>query len=131
MPRVKKDPSIPLFDFMKNPDKDLKPTTLQGYKKHLNKITELTYLAHLNDASKPIISNKSDLMNNADYVVKVIQEHTDKRLVLCGLYSAVFYSIGRQNLDEDERAKPYVSGFQKSYYTPEYLKKLEEKKATE
>jgi hypothetical protein len=43
----------------------------------------------------------------------------------------VFYSIGRQNLDEDERAKPYVSGFQKSYYTPEYLKKLEEKKAAE
>jgi hypothetical protein len=128
MPRVKKNPEIPLFDFQTNPEKTLAASTIQSYKKHLNKITELTYLAHQSDSSKPIISTKSDLLNNAEYVSKVIQDQTDKRLVLCGIYSAVFYSLGRQNLDADPRSKPYVSNFQKSYYTPEYLKKIEEKK---
>ena len=128
MPRVKRDPQIPVFDFQSNPEKTLAATTLQGYKKHLNKITELSYSAHQNDNKNPIINNKSDLLDNAEYVVGLIKTHTEKRLVLCGIYSAIFYSIGRQNLDDDTRAKPYVSAFQKSYYTPEYLKKLEEQK---
>ena len=128
MPRVKRDPQIPVFDFQKNPDKELAATTLQSYKKHLNKITELSYAAHTQDAKNPIINNKSDLLDNAEYVVGLIKNYTEKRLVLCGIYSSVFYSLGRQNLDEDNRAAPYVSAFQKNYYTPDYLKKLEEKK---
>ena len=124
MPRVKRDPQIPVFDFQTNPEKTLAATTLQSYKKHLNKITELSYLAHTHDAKNPIINNKSDLLDNAEYVVGLIKNYTEKRLVLCGIYSSVFYSLGRQNLDEDNRAAPYVSAFQKNYYTDTYKQKL-------
>lgn len=124
MPRVKRNPEVPLFNFETNPEKTLAASTVASYKKHLNKITELSYSANKENDKNPVVANKTDLMNHPEYVLGLVKGLTDNRLQLCGIYSAIFYSIGRQELDKDNRAEPYVKAFQSQYYTAAYQQKL-------
>lgn len=124
MPRRKIDPSTPVFEFETNPDKELAPRTLDNYKNYLNRIAELSYKAHQTDKS-PVIKNKTDLLQHPSLVVKLIKAHTDKRITLCGLYSAIFYALGHQDYQKDSRGKLYLDEFRKVYYDENYMKILE------
>lgn len=124
--RVKRDPNIPLFEFVENPDKKLAASTLKNYKKYLNNITELSYLGHQQDERVPLITKRKDIYDNPKMVVKLIKAHTDNRRVLCGYYSAIFYSLGRQDLEKDTTILPIVQEFRKTYYNETYQAKLKE-----
>lgn len=120
MPRRKIDPSVPVFDFQLNPEKELAARTLDNYKNYLNRISELSYVAHQSNPSIKIIKDKADLLANAHQVVKLIKEFTDKRITLCGLYSAIFYALGHQDYQKDSRGKHYLDEFRKVYYDKDY-----------
>ena len=128
MPRRKIDPSVPTFDFKKNPAKELSPRTLNNYKNYLNKITELSYLAHQKDMNYKVIETKDDLLNHPAQVIEYIKDFTDNRMKLCGLYSAIFYVIGHQDYQQDSRGKKYLDEFRKIYYDENYMKILESAK---
>jgi hypothetical protein len=122
MPRTKKNPDAPVFDFKINSDKELAKTTLNNYKNALNHLTE--YSAHENakDASKPVVKTKEDLLNNTKYVLDLINTHVNKRLTKTTTLASIFYIIGRQ----DDEKHPYVQAFRSLYYTENYKMKLQE-----
>lgn len=123
MPRVKKDPNTPVFDFKINPEKEnLAKTTISVYKNRLNQITELSS----KEEGKSVIRTKEDILADPKRVVDLIQGTTDDRKKRASYFASVFYAIGRQDLDKNPTAIPLVEAFQKNYYTPEYLKKKAE-----
>lgn len=125
MPRVR-NPNLPVFDFQLNPNKpNLSKTTLKNYKNQLNKLVLLSHEANQKDSAFPVLTTKEVLLSNAERVATLI-DTVDNRMTRCAMYSAVFYAIGRQDLDKDATALPLVQGFRRTYYTPEYLQKRKE-----
>jgi hypothetical protein len=122
MPRVSKDK--PTFDFVLNPTKTLAESTLKNYKKHLNHLHDLSLEENQKDSIKPILKTKDDLLTHSDYAVKLINQLSEKRLVLCQIYSAVFYILGHQDFSKDTRGQIFTTEFRKSYYNQEYKEKL-------
>ena len=123
MPRGKKDSNLPVFDFQLNPEKEgLAKTTISIYKNRLNQITEMSS----KEEGKSVIKSKDDIMADPKRVVELIQSHTEDRKKRASYFAAVFYSIGRQDLDKNPTAIPLVEAFQKNYYTDAYLKKKAE-----
>ena len=122
MPRAKKNPDAPTFDFVMNPQKELAKTTLNNYKNALNHLTEFSVFEHERDEKKAVIKTKSDLETHVDYVISLIKEHIEPRLTKTTTLAAIFYIIGRQ---QDEK-HPYVQMFRSLYYTDSYKKKLVE-----
>ena len=135
MPRVARDPSVPLFDFQPNPEKtELSPVSVNIYKGYLNKITEESYKESLADKRKKPILNKKDLMTKITRVIAIIKRLGDgKRQKLCGLYSAVFYAIGSKNLKKNKKMNLLVDEFRTIYNDDKYreykAKKAEEEPA--
>lgn len=123
MPRSKKNPNTPVFDFQLNPEKEgLAKTTVAIYKNRLNQIAELSAL----DGKDPI-KNKADILADPSRVVEIIHAASDDRKKRAAFFAAIFYAIGRQDLDKDPTALPLVRAFQKNYYTEDaYKKKMEE-----
>ena len=120
MPRVKRDPSVPVFDFYLNPEKaSLSKTTVTMYKNRLNKIAALSY-EQKNDAP---ITSKADILKNPQRVVDLIHAFTPERAQRSVFFAAVFYAIGRQTEDN-----PLVKAFQSNYYAADVLKKKQELK---
>jgi hypothetical protein len=124
MPRVKRNPELPLFDFKTNPDKKVSERTVKSYKKHLQDITDWSVFENERDSSVPIIKTRADLLAHPKSVIGLINEHTEKRLTKCGFYSAIFYILGRQDLDKDITTLPYVYAFREVYYSDTYKAKL-------
>ena len=124
MPRVKRDPNAPVFEFKINPEKKLAERTVKSYKKHLQDITDWSVFENERDSSVPIIKTRADLLAHTKSVIGLINEHTEKRLTKCGFYSAIFYILGRQDLDKDITTLPYIYAFREVYYTEEYKTKL-------
>ena len=122
MPRPRKNPDAPTFDFKTNPDKTLASTTLSNYKNALNRLTEYSALEHAKDAKNPVIKTKDDLLNNTKYVLELISTHVPKRLTKTTTLASIFYIIGRQ----DDQNHPYVAEFRRLYYTPDYLARRRE-----
>lgn len=114
------------FDFVERTDKTLSKTTLANYKAYLNKIYALSCVKHEEDSTKKVIANKEDLLNNTDYVNSLIKEISNDRLKICGIYSAIFYVLGKQDFTQDNRAEQYTTQFRKHYYTEAYQKQLAE-----
>jgi len=131
MPRTKLDPSVPTFQFEINPEKsELSPNTIKMYKTHLNKITAASYLMSENDKRKKPILNKKDLLAKHKQVVTIINSLTDNRQTKCGLYSAVFYAIGKKDLSKDTKYNYIVEEFRKIYNDKSY-QDYKDKKAKE
>lgn len=126
MPRVKQIKPEQVFDFQINQTKSLAERTLKSYKKELQNITNLSVEEHKINVLSPIIKNKDDLLAYPGYVISLINKMTDKRLTKCAAYSAIFYMVGRRDLDQDITTLPYVIAFREQYYTEEYKKKLRE-----
>jgi hypothetical protein len=122
MPRPRKNPDAPTFDFKTNPEKELAKTTLSNYKNVLNRLTEYSVFEHERDASKPIIKTKEDLLTNTKYVLQLINDRVGKRLTKTTTLASIFYIIGRQ----DDEKHPYVQAFRSLYYTDTYKMKLQE-----
>jgi hypothetical protein len=122
MPRVSKDK--PTFDFILNPTKTLAESTLKTYKKHLNHLYDLSLEENKKNSTKPILRTKDDLLTHSDYAVKLIKQLSDKRLVLCQIYSSVFYVLGHQDFSKDTRGRIFTTEFRKTYYNQEYKEKL-------
>lgn len=122
MPRPRKNPDAPTFDFKMNPEKELAKTTLNNYKNVLNRLAEYSGIEHELDASKPIIKTKEDLLSYPNYVLALINKYIDKRLTKTTTLASIFYIIGRQ----DDEKHPYVAEFRRLYYTPDYLQKRRE-----
>lgn len=122
MPRTKKNPDAPTFDFKINPEKELAKTTLSNYKNNLNRLTEYSVLEHEKDASKPVIKTKEDLLAHTDHILFLIKEHISARLTKTSTLASIFYITGRMAEDH-----PYVKLFRDLYYTETYKKSLEEK----
>lgn len=120
MPRPRKNPSAPTFDFVVNPEKTLAKTTLSNYKNALNRLTQTSVFEHERDEKKPIIKTKEDLLTHTDHVLFLIKEHIEARLTKTTTLASIFYIIGRQ---EDEK-HPYVQAFRSLYYTDKYKLKL-------
>jgi len=135
MPRVARDPSVPLFDFQPNPEKtELSPVSVNIYKGYLNKITEESYRESLADKRKKPILNKKDLMTKINRLIPIIKRIGDgNRQKLCGLYSAVFYAIGSKNLKKNKKMNLLVDEFRTIYNDDKYreykAKKAEEEPA--
>jgi hypothetical protein len=128
MPRVKQDPSIPVFEFVANPDKsELSANTVNIYRSYLNKITAASYKQSLADKRKKVIKNKKDLMSKYQRVVDIINSSSDSRQIKCGMYSAVFYAIGQKNLNRNKKMKNLVEEFRKVYYDDKYKDYLQKK----
>ena len=122
MPRSKKNPDAPSFDFKTNPDKTLASTTLSNYKNALNRLTEYSTLEHGKDASKPVLKTKDDLLTHTKYVLELLNTHVPKRLTKTTTLASIFYIIGRQ----EDQHHPYVAEFRRLYYTPDYLARRRE-----
>ena len=122
MPRTKKNPDAPVFDFVQNPEKTLATTTLSNYKNALNRLTEYSALEHAKDDKKPVIKTKDDLLKNTKYVLDLLQAHVPKRLTKTTTLAGIFYIIGRQ----EDANHPYVAEFRRLYYTPDYLQRRRE-----
>jgi hypothetical protein len=122
MPRPKKNPNATPFTFVVNPDKTLAKTTLSNYKGQLNRLAEYSAEAHRQDASKPLITTKADLLAHPDYVLALIKDNLSVRQTKTATLAAIFYSIGRQ-----DETHPYVKVFRDLYYTEAYKKSQEEK----
>ena len=128
---MKQDPSIPAFQFETNPEKsELSPNTIKMYKTHLNKITAASYLSSQADKRKTPILNKKDLLQKNKEVVSIINSLTDNRQTKCGLYSAVFYAIGKKDLTKNSKYNYIVEEFRKVYNDKSY-QEYKEKKAQE
>jgi hypothetical protein len=121
MPRTPIDPTIPTFQFELNPEKsELSQNTLKMYKTYLNKITKVSYQESLRDKRKKPITSKKDLLSKNKEVVNIINSLTDSRQSKCGFYSAVFYAVGKKDLEKNPKYKYIVEEFRKIYNTPEY-----------
>lgn len=121
MPRTKKNPDAPTFDFVLNPEKELAKTTLGNYKNALNRLAEYSTLENEKDKTKPILKTKDDLLKNTDYVLELINKHISARLTKTTTLASVFYIIGRQT-----ETHPLVQAFRNLYYTDKYKQKLKE-----
>lgn len=131
MPKVKADPSVPVFEFEPNPDKpDLSATTLNIYKNCLNKITADSYKQSLADKRKKPLVNKKQLLAKGSRVVDIINRLAETRQAKCQMYSAVFYAIGKKNLNKNKKMSYLTDEFRKIYNTPEY-EEYKRKKATD
>lgn len=130
MPRVAKDPSIPVFDFQENPEKTISAATMNIYRGYLNKITAASYQQSLTDKRKKVIKNKTDLLAKHKRVVDIINSIGTNRQALCGLYSAVFYAVGSKNLKKNKRMALLTEEFRKIYNDDTY-KAYKERKAAE
>jgi hypothetical protein len=113
-----------VFDFVERNDKTLSKNTVNNYKTYLNKIYALSVIKNQEDSTKNIIGNKEALLNNTDYVNSLIKEISSDRMKICGMYSAIFYVLGKQDFTQDPRGEGYTKEFRKSYYTKEYKEKL-------
>lgn len=127
MPRVARDPNVPVFQFEPNPQKQLSDKTIQIYRNHLNKITEASYQQSLADKRKKVIQNKKDLLAKSSRVVDIILNSSDSRQTRCGMFSAVFYAVGEKNLNRNKKMKSFVEEFRKIYYDDKYLDYLNKK----
>lgn len=117
MPRTKKDPSVPTFDFVINAEKGtLAKSTVSLYKSNLNLLTKLSAQKHAKDSDSPILKSKADLLAHPKLVVDLIESHTQERTKRSALFAAVFYSTGRQDLTTNPSAAALVTAFQKNYY---------------
>jgi len=132
MPRVARDPSVPLFDFQPNPEKsELSPVSVNIYKGYLNKITEESYRESLADKRKKPILNKKDLMTKMNRLIPIIKRLGDgNRQKLCGLYSAVFYAVGAKDLKKNKKMNKLVEEF-RAIYDDDAYKAYKAKKAQE
>lgn len=129
MPRIARDPNVPVFEFEPNPQKQLSDKTVQIYRNHLNKITEASYQQSLADKRKKVIKTKKDLIAKHTRVVEIILGASESRQTRCGMFSAVFYAVGEKNLNRNKKMKSFVEEFRKIYYDDkykDYLKKKEE-----
>jgi hypothetical protein len=122
MPRIAKDPSIPLFHFELNPEKpNLSTTTVNIYRTNLNKITAKSYEQSLTDKRKKPILNKKDLLTKSPRVISIINEiGEDNRAKKCALYSAVFYAVGSKNLKRNKKMSTIVEAFRAVYNDDKY-----------
>lgn len=122
MPRIARDPTIPLFQFEINPQKsELVKRTVDNYKNHLNKITAKSYEISQNiDKRKKPILNKKDLLAKANQVIDIINSLTDSRETKCVYYSAVFYAIGHKNLKKNKKMDLLVQSFRVIYNDDKY-----------
>ena len=127
MPRVARDPNVPVFEFEMNPNKQLSDKTIQIYRNHLNKITEASYRESLTDKRKKIIKNKKDLLAKQARVVEIILKATESRQTRCGMFSAVFYAVGEKNLNRNKKMKNLVDEFRKIYYDEKYSEYIDKK----
>lgn len=114
------------FEFQERTDKTLSKATLANYKRFLNEIYSIALQKHQEDETKVTIKNKDDLLNHADYVISIIKEITTDRMKICGIFSAIFYVLGRQDFNQDKRGEAYTLEFRKSYYDKKYKEKLVE-----
>jgi hypothetical protein len=64
-------------------------------------------------------------------VVDIINTSSDSRQIKCGMYSAVFYSIGQKNLKRNKKMNNLVEEFRKIYYDDKYKDYLRNKEATD
>lgn len=111
--------SVPTFAFVPNPEKaSLAKSTVALYKGRLNKIAALS---SEEEGKKPVLT-AADLLAEPQRVVDLIHAHTDQRQKRAAFFAAIFYAIGRQDLDKNPTALPYVEAFRKNYYTEAYLK---------
>lgn len=134
MPRVARDPNVPVFEFETNPEKQLSDKTVQIYRNHLNKITEASYKQSLADKRKKVIKTKKDLVAKHGRVVDIILNASESRQTRCGMFSAVFYAVGEKNLNRNKKMKSFVEEFRKIYYDSsykDYLKKKAESETSE
>lgn len=127
MPRVARDPNIPVFEFEVNPQKQLSEKTVQIYRNHLNRITEASYQQSLADKRKKVIKSKKDLVAKQSRVVDIILAASESRQTRCGMFSAVFYAVGEKNLNRNKKMKSFVEEFRKIYYDDKYLDYLKKK----
>lgn len=130
MPKVARDPTIPVFEFELNPDKQLSDKTISIYRNHLNKITEASYQQSLADKRKKVIKNKKDLVAKQARVVDIILNASESRQTRCGMFSAVFYVVGQKNLNRNKKMKSFVDEFHKVYYDDKYKEYLRAKEET-
>jgi len=131
MPRLPKDPSVPLFAFELNPEKaELSAASVNIYKSALNKITAESYRQSLNDRRKKPILTKAALMSKPARVVEIINLLGKDRQQKCVLYSAVFYAVGKKNITRNKKYNIIVEAFRAIYNNDEY-KAYKDKKATE
>ena len=131
MPRVARDPNVPVFEFEVSPTKDLSEKTVQIYRNHLNKITEASYQQSLADKRKKVIKTKKDLVAKQARVVEIILNASESRQTRCGMFSAVFYAVGEKNLNRNKKMKSFVEEFRKIYYDDKYLDYLKKKAESE
>lgn len=128
MPRVAKDPSIPVFDFELNPEKsNLSATTVSIYRNNLNKITAASYQQSLTDKRKKVIKNKKDLLAKNTRVLDIINTIAETRQTKCVLFSAVFYAIGSKNLKRNKKMSVLTDEFRKVYFDDKYKEYLAKK----
>lgn len=129
MPR---DPSVPVFDFQPNPDKpELSASTLKVYRNNLNKITATSYDQSLKDKRKKPIVKKADLLKNPPRLIGIIDTLShDNRATKCAMYSAVFYAVGKKNLQRNKKYNQIVEAFRVAYNDDTY-KEYKAKKAME
>jgi hypothetical protein len=132
MPRTKKDPSVPTFDFVINAEKGtLAKSTVSLYKSNLNLLTKLSAQRHAKDSDSPILKSKADLLAHPRLVVDLIESHTAERTKRSALFASVFYSTGRQDLTANPSAAALVTAFQKNYYRGAEQPKAEEEEIEE
>ncbi len=122
----------PVFDFQLNPEKsELSQTTLKIYRGNLNKITAASYEQSLKDKRKKPILNKKDLLAKSSRVVDIINSLTDSRASKCAMYSAVFYAVGKKDLEKNKKMNHLVEEFHKVYYDDKYKEYMAKKKQTD
>jgi hypothetical protein len=132
MPRVSRDPDVPVFDFQLNPEKpDLATTTVGIYKNHLNKIAEVSYKESLTDKRKKPIVNSKQLLAKSSRVIDIINEQAkDNRAKKCAMFSAVFYAVGSKNLKRNKKMNAIVEAFRAVYNDDKY-QEYKQRKADE
>ena len=128
MPRVAKDPSIPVFEFEINPEKsELASTTVNIYRSNLNKITAASYQQSLIDKRKKVIKNKKDLLAKYKRVLDIINSLAETRQTKCVMFSAVFYAVGSKNLKKNKKMSVLTDEFRKVYFDDKYKEYLAKK----
>lgn len=99
------------FDFKYNPEKSIQPSTQRVYKQKLNALAR----GIVTTDGKQRIREGNDILNNAEDVVKYV-EGMKSRQAKSLMMGAIFYSIGRQDFEKDNRGLPLYKVFQSNYY---------------
>jgi hypothetical protein len=89
------------FEFVENPEKTLSATTLRKYKNCLNKLSDEGFV------------NKQELLNKPKEVVDKINSLAVDKSEAMYFYSAVFYSIGREDFIKSPPHAFYYNEFNK------------------